>query len=547
MALFTRRARTPGRARRDLRDAANVAGRRIRAHLDGDAILTAVVEEVHAILAADRTTFWLTTGYEEPKLARAAGGLDGAGAGADPPRAVLAAARRQRSSESDGALAGRQAIAVPVIAPRGGVLGAICVEADATGDDVRAFLTEIATETGFALETANLYASAVEGKEKSEAILSRVGEAIVVTDAAGTILQWNQAAEGVFDTPATRAVGRPCAALLGLRDGERQLSCDQGCALLASDEGDAVIGREVTRTRHDGRRQPLLASVATVVDADGSVFEIVHSLRDITRLKEADEAKTLFLATASHELKTPLTVIQGFAQLLSSSRTATDGQREQALDAIERRARQLNRIVERLLLSSRIEAGRAEVRVRELDLAPLLREQTRSTAAATGREVTLDLPGELPVALADDDGVVTVLEHLIDNAAKYSPAGGPIEVTAWAEGGSVCLSVSDHGIGMDAQQAARCFDRFWQAESSDVRRFGGTGIGLYIVRSLVEAMGGRVDVESAPQKGSTFTVRLPRSAPEPGVPAETVPEPSVGREPSQIREFMRQMGIPSRS
>jgi signal transduction histidine kinase len=119
-------------------------------------------------------------------------------------------------------------------------------------------------------------------------------------------------------------------------------------------------------------------------------------------------------------------------------------------------------------------------------------------------------PG-LSLVLADKEAVTTIVDHLLDNAVKYSPDGGPIEATAHADESWVELRVADQGIGMDAEHVAHCFERFWQAESSDVRRFGGTGIGLYIVRSLAEAMGGEVHVESMPRRGSTFVVKLLRA------------------------------------
>ena len=134
-----------------------------------------------------------------------------------------------------------------------------------------------------------------------------------------------------------------------------------------------------------------------------------------------------------------------------------------------------------------------------------------------------------------------MVDHLLDNAIKYSPGGQPVEVEIHAAGDDVLLTVTDAGVGMDAEQAARCFDKFWQAESTDVRRFGGTGIGLYIVRSLVEAMHGDIAVSSALGAGTTFTVRLRRAfaeAPDRGATPD--------KEPSVIREFMRQIGVPMR-
>jgi len=199
---------------------------------------------------------------------------------------------------------------------------------------------------------------------------------------------------------------------------------------------------------------------------------------------------------------------------------------------------QLNKIIDRILLSSRIETGRAPVQVAAVDAGPILSELAEALAGATRRDVSLEAT-DLPPVEADPDALATVVDHLLDNAVKYSPDGGPIRVRARADQDRVAIEISDEGIGMNEAQLARCFEKFWQAESTDVRRFGGTGIGLFIVRSLVEGMGGRVDVSSQPGAGSTFTVSLRRASEE---------TPSAGEgEPSVIREFMRQLGIPERS
>ncbi|MGH2720346.1 MAG: PAS domain-containing sensor histidine kinase, partial [Actinomycetota bacterium] len=382
----------------------------------------------------------------------------------------------------------------------------------------------------------------------SEAILERVADAVVVTDARGVITDWNRAAQLIAGQSAAAAVGRSCAEVLGLRLGETGLDCSHGCALLAAG-ADPILGVEAWRPRGDGRRQPLLASVSGVTDADGTVVQIVHSLRDITKLKEADEAKTLFLATASHELKTPLTVIKGFAETLLRVPGWDPAQREEGLSAIARRAGDLSRIVNRLLLSSRIEAGRVEVEIAEVCLEPILEERVHALRAASGRDVELEVPDALPVVRADVDAFTTILDHLLDNAVKYSPDGGAVTVTATPGTALVRVSVADEGIGMDDEQAARCFEKFWQGETGDARRFGGTGIGLFIVHSLAEAMGADVTVASEPGRGTTFTLALPRAdardARTAAPPAELALPAAVG-EPSVIREFMRQIGIPER-
>ena len=158
------------------------------------------------------------------------------------------------------------------------------------------------------------------------------------------------------------------------------------------------------------------------------------------------------------------------------------------------------------------------------------------------RRVTLQNKQTPPPAIANGAVLTTVVDHLLDNAIKYSPGGEPIEVWVTALDHIVEIAVTDKGVGMDAEQAAHCFDRFWQAESTDVRRFGGTGIGLYIVQSLVDAMGGTVAVRSAPGAGSAFIVQLRR--------ADAVPRQTSVRkdgEATSIREFMRQIGVPERN
>jgi PAS domain S-box-containing protein len=343
-------------------------------------------------------------------------------------------------------------------------------------------------------------------QQKAETILARVADGIVVTDGTGMVMETNPAGERLMGRQGEPVVGIPCARALGLHEGERSLDCRAGCPLLSPSSG-IDGGREVWRLLPDGRRQPLLANAFAVTDEHGGT-EVVHSLRDITRLKEADEAKTLFLATASHELKTPVTVIAGFAEALLRFPTMPPESREQAVEAIRHRALELASVVERLLLSSKIEGGRVSVDLHPVDVRALVVERGNAFQDATGRHVVLQVAHEAMVATADPLALRTVVDHLLDNAVKYSE-GGPVVLSGRQAGKDVIVSVSDIGIGMDEEQAAHCFDKFWQAESTDVRRFGGTGIGLYIVSSLVDAMGGTISVETAVGQGSTFTITLP--------------------------------------
>jgi signal transduction histidine kinase len=376
-------------------------------------------------------------------------------------------------------------------------------------------------------------------RSRAETVLARVPHPLVISGPDGRIVSCNPATlEAIGDFSADA----PCCESLGLHHGERALTCEHGCALLelCKDADGGYV--EVWRYRSDGSRQPLLGSAAEIPDSHGRMVEVVHSLRDITRLKEADEAKTIFLATASHELKTPLTVINGYAQLLLRD-TENENLRQQGLEAIAVRAKELAEIVERLLLTSRIESGRLHVNVGPLDLASVVRERVNALATATSRVINLDIEEGLPLVEGDATATATLLDHLVDNAMKYSPHDAPIDVVVLSNDTTVTLTVTDHGEGMSEEQRRCCFDKFWQAESGDSRRHGGTGLGLYIVKSLVDSMSGHISVQSKLREGTTFSVTFP-------TPGAQLPGPRTGQEggePSMIREFMRQIGVPNKA
>jgi len=374
-------------------------------------------------------------------------------------------------------------------------------------------------------------------RDRAEAILTGVAESVVVTSPRGRIDKWNIAAERTFGCPAGAAVRRHCHDVLGLRRDLEQIDCSDGCGLLeARMAGDE--DQKVWRTGPDGERQPLLAHVSPLFDERGQVVEVVHSFRDITNLMRADEAKTMFLATATHELKTPLTVILGFSELLLRQEDLKGDHRRTALQAINDRTRQLTGIVDRLLMTSRIESGKISLAPRAFDVVPLVRERCETLQAATGRIIVVETPPAVPDAHADLQGLATVLDHLLENAVKYSDPSMAVVVRVASDESRVSVAVSDEGIGMSAEDVAHCFDRFWQADIGDARRYGGTGIGLYIVKSLVEAMEGAVEVETAPGEGTTFVVSLWQAGRTPAPKT-----PSEGPEPSIIREFMRQVGV----
>jgi signal transduction histidine kinase len=233
-----------------------------------------------------------------------------------------------------------------------------------------------------------------------------------------------------------------------------------------------------------------------------------------------------FLGVAAHELRTPLTSLKLQLQMLYRQLRQggpLDAERvERGVTSCERQTTRLSQLVDSLLDVSRLMHGRMELRLEALELGEVTRELVRrfeSEAQSVGSRLTVDAPLPVP-GRWDRLRLEQVLTNLVSNALKYGQ-GAPVEIRVRGDGDAALLQVSDRGIGIAPEDAERIFDRFERAVSS--RHYGGLGLGLFITRQLVEALGGRITVESAPGQGSTFTVRLPVTGPGDGR-AGTAPE-----------------------
>ena len=231
------------------------------------------------------------------------------------------------------------------------------------------------------------------------------------------------------------------------------------------------------------------------------------------RLRELDQVKSDFVSIVSHELRTPLTSIQGFSELLLN-RPVGPARQRQFLSHILHESERLGRIVEDLLDLSRIEAGRGRpLNQTPLDLVPLLEVNAELFGCQSAtHEIRVEASGNLPPVLADRDAVDRMLKNLISNAIKYSPRGGPVLLRAAqsaADPGFVDIEVEDRGVGIPPEAIGRIFDKYYRAGQPDAAGVRGLGLGLALVKSLVEAHGGAVRVSSSPGQGSCVTVSLP--------------------------------------
>lgn len=244
-------------------------------------------------------------------------------------------------------------------------------------------------------------------------------------------------------------------------------------------------------------------------DAEGRPLEMVGYLADITARKEADRLKDELIPTVSHELRTPLTTLRGFVELLLARDFPPEKER-QFLGIVDQETMRLTRLIDDFLDIQRIESGRQEYRFGSLDVLPLLRDMAELFLKSNHKHtISVDAPAGLPLARADGERIRQVLENLISNALKFSPAGGEILLRARQGGNEIEISVTDPGIGIPAEEIPKLFSKFYRVERPGMPRFPGTGLGLALVMEIVQKHGGRVWVESELGRGSTFFLTIP--------------------------------------
>jgi two-component system phosphate regulon sensor histidine kinase PhoR len=313
-------------------------------------------------------------------------------------------------------------------------------------------------------------------------VVAALADGLAIVDNDGKVRLWNPAAEQV--------TGRPAAEVL-----------NQRLPFPVPRSGQVVDHRTA-----EGRWIKITSG-----ELPGTVHSRVVTFRDITDQHRRDGDRDLFVAVTSHELRTPVTVIKGYADTLSSHWTELpESERRHAADVIGQRAGELAKLVDRLL-STANETGPVDGSPPvPFDLVDALRLAERELPAGLRYRMAMSLPADLPKVLGDRASLVTVLTELATNAEKYSPAGTPIEVTAEADERTVWFRVSDRGIGVRPEHVERAFDRFWQGESGDRRRYPGAGLGLYLVRRVIERQNGWVSLRPRDGGGTVAEIRLPR-------------------------------------
>jgi PAS domain S-box-containing protein len=415
---------------------------------------------------------------------------------------VTAAARDDEHLAVLQSLGMSSVMIVPLLG-RTGVLGTMTFVSAETGRIYAAHDLELAQElsqrAGFAVENALLYEQS-EARGQAALVLSHIADGVFLVDREGIVRLWNEAAARLTGIQAAEIVGRAASDVLpGWAD---------VAPLVRLGSSEQPGSAAVQSLPLDVRGRELWVGVSGVEFDEG----IVYAFRDLTAERDIDTLKTEFLATASHELRNPLAAVYGAAMTLQRTDLNLDqASRERLLEIVSSEAHRLTRIVEDILWATRVDSGRLEIAVQQFDPLEVMNGivESAKTHLADGVALALTAPSELPTMVGDADKVRQVLSNLIDNAVKYSPDGGRVEVLVEPQERRLLFAVRDEGLGIPPVEQSRIFEKFYRLDPNLTRGVGGTGLGLYICRELVQRMGGRIWVASADGEGSTFFFDLP--------------------------------------
>lgn len=395
------------------------------------------------------------------------------------------------------------------------LLGAIYVfrtGGAAYGSNERAVLQSFADQAAIAVRNAQLYEQVSAEKRRLDAIIENSADGVMILDPDRRIQVMNRALSAMTGWPAAESLGEPCWKVLALENSYGDDLCaPHGSPDALPRDGSVYVEGDIRRP--GGTQLTLGVTYTPLYDDKGQLLNVIVNVVDITRFREAEKMKSTFISVISHELKTPVSLIKGYASTLRrpdatwEPDTLRDG-----LKVVEEEADRLNSLIDNLLDASRIQAGVFKLELTDVDLQRLASRAVQGFQLQTDKhELELDFPDDLPLVLADEARLRQVLDNLINNAIKYSPDGGTIRVGAWHDHHGVTVYVADEGIGIPPQEQERLFESFYRVDSGLRRQTKGTGLGLYLSKAIIESHNGHIWVRSQPGQGSTFFFTLPHT------------------------------------
>jgi PAS domain S-box-containing protein len=375
-------------------------------------------------------------------------------------------------------------------------------------EDLR-LLSVMARQVTAVIADAQLYLQLTEEKEQLQATLQSLGSGVIMVETTGHISLVNSAARALFGFQEGEGIGLPYEEVI-VQEPIRNVL---GEAIKGGQEGGVEIEIELPGSHEPHIYQAQTAFVRGERNGFPAKLGVVVIFNDITAIRNVERMKTAFVSTVSHELRTPLTSIKGFiSTLLQDTEGYFDAEaRQEFYQIIDSECDRLRRLIDDLLNVSRIESGRAlQMNWSLFEPLSVIEKVMQAQRSYTDKHrLTLDFSGEVPRLLGDSDKFDQILTNLLSNAIKYSPKGGEVKVVVDVGEEDLTLRVSDQGIGIPRDVLPRLFEKFERVDNRDTRQAGGTGIGLYLVKHLVEQHEGEIKIESELGKGSTFVVRMP--------------------------------------
>ncbi|HEY3365567.1 MAG TPA: ATP-binding protein [Symbiobacteriaceae bacterium] len=338
-------------------------------------------------------------------------------------------------------------------------------------------------------------------------ILTSMGDAVIHADASGQVTILNPPALSLVRSAGLDSEAAPCSAgwdcleRLGIGLSTRRVLSESRPEQQRVQVGNAVYA----------------VQLAPVQGGRGQARSAVIVWKDITQEERLEGMRRDFVANVSHEMRTPISLVQGYVEALQDGFDQSGDTRDEIVSIIGDEMNRLERLVAELLELARLDAGQIHLELEPVAVGPVVGYMVRKLTPLVERTavtIRVQIPGDLPGVLADGDRLEQILLNLLDNALRYSPAGSSVTVTAEADAGFITIRVRDQGPGVPAAEHQLVWERFYRGDRSRSRKKGGTGLGLAIVRGIVMAHGGQVWVEDAPGGGSAFCFTLPRAANE---------------------------------
>ena len=413
-------------------------------------------------------------------------------------------------SASMGLLTG---VGLPLIV-RERVIGVIFIFRNYRGgfsSNDRALLQSFADQAAIAVQNARLYTQVSQEKQRMDALLDSAADGILILSPDHKIERCNPA----FSRMVGKSMGdireKPHEEIIILKkqkDGASLENAEAGGWPLTP---NATLYVEGDLRRPDGVKLPVGITYAPLVSSEGNLVNIVATVRDITRFREAEELKSTFISVISHELKTPVALIKGYVSTLRREDATWDRKIVQdSLRVIEEEADRLTQLIDNLLDASRLQAGGLSINQSDVALDVLAsRISERFRTQTNVHSIVVEFPNDFPVILADEDRISQVLSNLVSNGIKYSRKGGEIKIQGRVLPSQVVVCISDQGPGIAPGDIPHIFDRFYRAEDAS-RTTKGAGLGLYLSKSVLEAHGGKIWADPKPGDGARICFSLPR-------------------------------------